>query len=173
MELISSFLFYFFNFIIISFTYIGLIHYFFCYFILVEIKKGNFFLFILLSIFLPIIIFIAPISVNAMQGNLDLSSAQTSVGKRFAKVFCDAKREGLDSDFASEYALNNTYLKFVAFPDDDEYLDNLWNFTHNNILDNCGEFVDINDLKELENFFKEEGLIASNRELYLPTFENN
>ena len=102
-----------------------------------------------------------------------LSSAQTSVGKRFAKVFCDAKREGLDSDFASEYALNNTYLKFVAFPDDDEYLADLWNFTHNNILDNCGEFVDINDLKDLEIFFKEEGLIASNRELYLPTFENN
>jgi len=101
-------------------------------------------LFILLSFFLPIIIFIAPINVKAIQGNLDLSSAQTSVGKRFAKVFCDAKREGLDSDFASEYALNNTYLKFVAFPDDDEYLDNLWNFTHNNILDNCGEFVDLN-----------------------------
>ena len=85
-------------------------------------------MFILLSIFLPIIIFIAPINVKAIQGNLDLSSAQTSVGKRFAKVFCDAKSEGLDSDFASEYALNNTYLKFVAFPDDDEYLDNLWNF---------------------------------------------
>ena len=32
---------------------------------------------------------------------------------------------------------------------------------------------DINDLKDLEIFFKEEGLIASNRELYLPTFENN
>ncbi len=108
-----------------------------------------------------------------MQGNLDLSSAQTSVGKRFAKVFCDAKMEGLDSDFASEYALNNTYLKFVAFPDDDKYLADLWNFTHNNILDNCGEFVDLNDLKDLEIFFKEEGLIASNRELYLPTFENN
>ena len=120
----------------------------------VELKflKG-FFLFIIASIFLPIIIFIAPINVKAIQGNLDLSSAQTSVGKRFAKVFCDAKREGLDSDFASEYALNNTYLKFVAFPDDDEYLDNLWNFTHNNILDNCGEFVDINDLKDLENVF--------------------
>jgi len=110
---------------------------------------------------------------KAIQGNLDLSSAQTSVGKRFAKVFCDAKREGLDSDFASEYALNNTYLKFVAFPDDDEYLADLWNFTHYNILDNCGDFVDINDLKDLEIFFKEEGLIASNRELYLPTFENN
>ena len=130
-------------------------------------------MFILVSIFLPIIIFIAPINVNAIQSNLDLSSAQTSVGKRFAKVFCDAKREGLDSDFASEYALNNTYLKFVAFPDDDEYLTDLWNFTHNNILDNCGEFVDLNDLKDLEIFFKEEGLIASNRELYLPTFENN
>jgi len=52
-------------------------------------------------------------------------------------------------------------------------LDYLWNFTHNNILDNCGEFVDINDLYDLEIFFKEEGLIASNRELYLPTFENN
>ena len=112
-------------------------------------------------------------SVKAIPGNLDLSSAQTSVGKRFAKVFCDAKREGLDSDFASEYALNNTYLKFVAFPDDDENLADLWNFTHKNILDNCGEFVDINDLKDLEIFFKEEGLIASNRELYLPTFENN
>jgi len=130
-------------------------------------------LFIIKSIFLPIIFFIAPINVKAIQVNLDLSSAQTSVGKRFAKVFCDAKREGLDSEFSSEYALNNTYLKFVAFPKDYEYLDNLWEFTNNNILENCGEFVDINDLKELEIFFKEEGLIASNRSLYLPTFENN
>ena len=39
--------------------------------------------------------------------------------------------------------------------------------------EDCGEFVDIKDLKDLEIFFKEEGLIASNRELYLPTFENN
>jgi len=42
--------------------------------------KKEIFLFILLSIFLPIIIFIAPINVKAIQGNLDLSSAQTSVG---------------------------------------------------------------------------------------------
>ena len=130
-------------------------------------------MFFIKSIILPIIIFIAPINVIAIQVNLDLSSAQTSVGKRFAKAFCDAKREGLDSEFSSEYALNNTYLKFVAFPKDYEYLDNLWEFTNNNILENCGEFVDINDLKELEIFFKEEGLIASNRALYLPTFENN
>ena len=128
---------------------------------------------LLLSIVLPIFLFISPTNVYAVQGSLDLSSAQTSVGKRFAKVFCDAKKEGLDSEFASEYALNNTYLKFVAFPDDDQYLDDLWEFTSNNILDNCGDNINNNDLTELEIFFKEEGIIASNRELYLPKFENN
>ena len=127
----------------------------------------------ILSIFLPIFLFIAPNYVYAIQGKLDLSSAQTSVGKRFAKVFCDAKKEGLDSEFASEYALNNTYLKFVAFPDDDQYLDDLWEFTSNKILDNCGDNISIKDLTDLEIFFKEEGIIASNRDLYLPTFENN
>ena len=131
------------------------------------------FLLFLFSFLLPIFLFIAPSDVYAIQGSLDLSSAQTSVGKRFAKVFCDAKKEGLDSEFASEYALNNTYLKFVAFPDDDQYLDDLWEFTSNNIVDNCGDNININDLTELEIFFKEEGIIASNRELYLPTFENN
>ena len=128
---------------------------------------------LLLSIFLSIFLFIAPANVYATQGSLDLSSAQTSVGKRFAKVFCDAKKEGLDSEFASEYALNNTYLKFVAFPDDNQYLDDLWEFTSTNIVDNCGDNINISDLKELEIFFKEEGIIASNRDLYLPTFENN
>ena len=126
-----------------------------------------------MSILLPITLFIAPINVLAIQSALDLSSAQSSVGKRFSKVFCDAKKEGLDSEFASEYALNNTYLKFVAFPDDDEYLDDLWEFTSNNILDNCGDNVNIKDLTDLEIFFKEEGIIASNRDLYLPKFENN
>ena len=127
----------------------------------------------LISFILLILLFIAPSNVYAIKSNLDFSSAQTSVGKRFAKVFCDAKKEGLDSEFASEYALNNTYLKFVALPDDDQYLDDLWEFTSNNILDNCGDNINIKDLTELEIFFKEEGIIASNRELYLPTFENN
>ena len=127
----------------------------------------------LLSFLITIFLFFAPSDVYAIKANLDLSSAQTSVGKRFAKVFCDAKKEGLDSEFASEYALNNTYLKFVAFPDDDQYLDDLWKFTSHNIQDNCGDNISINDLNELEIFFKEEGIIASNRELYLPTFENN
>ena len=130
-------------------------------------------MFLFLSIFLPIVLFFVPYNVYAIQSSLDLSNAQTSVGKRFAKLFCDAKKEGLDSEFASEYALNNTYLKFVTFPDDDEYLDDLWEFTSENISDNCGDNVDIEDKKELEIFFKEEGIIASNRAFYLPKFEDN
>ena len=127
--------------------------------------------------FLPFLIslylLIVPTNVNALQGNIDLTNAQSSVGQRFAKVFCEAKKGGVNSETASEYALNNTYLKFVAFPDDEQYLDDLWSFTSKSIKDSCGEFVDIDELKELEIFFKEEGIIASNRDLYLPSFENN
>ena len=126
-----------------------------------------------LSIFLSLIVVISPIKVQASQSILDLTSAQSSVGKRFAKVFCEAKSGGLDSEDASEYALNNTYLKFVAFPDDQQYLDDLWAFTFKSIKDNCGVLVNIDELKALEIFFKEESIIASNRELYLPSFENN
>ena len=126
--------------------------------------------------FLPFLIslylLIVPTNVNALQGNIDLTNAQSSVGQRFAKVFCEAKKGGVNSETASEYALNNTYLKFVAFPDDEQYLDDLWSFTSKSIKDTCGEFVDIDELKELEIFFKEEGIIASNRDLYLPSFEN-
>ena len=127
--------------------------------------------------FLPFLIslylLIVPTNVNALQGNIDLTNAQSSVGQRFAKVFCEAKKGGVNSETASEYALNNTYLKFVAFPDDEQYLDDLWTFTSKSIKDICGDFVDIDELKELEIFFKEEGIIASNRDLYLPSFENN
>ena len=127
--------------------------------------------------FLPFLIslylLIVPTNVNALQGNIDLTNAQSSVGQRFAKVFCEAKKGGVNSETASEYALNNTYLKFVAFPDDEQYLNDLWSFTSKSIKDTCGEFVDIDELKELEIFFKEEGIIASNRDLYLPSFENN
>jgi len=131
------------------------------------------FLFIFISLLISIFFFIAPTNVNAISTNIDLSNAQSSVGKRFAEVYCEAITEGLDSGFASEYALNNTYLKFVAFPDDDQYLDDLWQFTNTIIAKKCGNFVETKDIKDLEIFFKEEGLIASNRELYLPTFENN
>ena len=130
-------------------------------------------LFRLFSFLLSLLLLIAPIKTYALEGNIDLTSAQTSVGKRFAKVFCEAKTGGVNSETASEYALNNTYLKFVAFPDDKQYLDDLWSFTSKSIKENCGDFVDIDELEELEIFFKEEGIIASNRELYLPAFENN
>ena len=126
-----------------------------------------------LSFLISLYLLIVPTNVNALQGNIDLTNAQSSVGQRFAKVFCEAKKGGVNSETASEYALNNTYLKFVAFPDDEQYLDDLWSFTSKSIKDTCGEFVDIDELKELEIFFKEEGIIASNRDLYLPSFENN
>ena len=126
-----------------------------------------------LPFLISLYLLIVPTNVNALQGNIDLTNAQSSVGQRFAKVFCEAKKGGVNSETASEYALNNTYLKFVAFPDDEQYLDDLWTFTSKSIKDNCGEVVDIDELKELEIFFKEEGIIASNRDLYLPSFENN
>ena len=102
--------------------------------------------------FLPFLIslylLIVPTNVNALQGNIDLTNAQSSVGQRFAKVFCEAKKGGVNSETASEYALNNTYLKFVAFPDDEQYLDDLWSFTSKSIKDTCGEFVDIDELND-------------------------
>ena len=130
-------------------------------------------MFSLISLLLPIILFIAPTNPPAISTNIDLLNARSSVGKRFAEVYCEAITEGLDSGFASEYALNNTYLKFVAFPEDKEYLDDLWQFTNTIIAKKCGNFVETKEINDLEIFFKEEGLIASNRELYLPTFENN
>ena len=133
------------------------------------IIKREFFKIIILGFF--VIFFLQSSILQAIE--LDLTTAQSAVGKRFASKFCEAKEKGFSSESSSDFALNNTYLKFVAFPDDDQYLDDLWKFTSKNISDNCGENVDIQDLKELEVFFKEEGIIASNRDLYLPTFENN
>ena len=126
-----------------------------------------------LPFLISLYLLVVPTKVDALQDNIDLTNAQSSVGQRFAKVFCEAKKGGVNSETASEYALNNTYLKFVAFPDDEQYLDDLWSFTLKSINDACGEVVDIDELKELEIFFKEEGIIASNRDLYLPSFENN
>ena len=110
-------------------------------------------MFLLISFLLSTLFIISPTNVYAISSNIDLSTAQNSVGKRFAKVYCDAINEGLNSGFASEYALNNTFLKFVAFPDDDNYLEDLWQFTSKNIAEKCGSFVEINDLQDLEIFF--------------------
>ena len=99
---------------------------------------------------------------------LDLTSAQNVVGKRFATKFCEAKKEGYSSELSSEFALNNTYLKFVAFPDDNKFIEDLWEFTSERIRKDCGENMTENEENDLRDFFAEEGEIASNRDLYLP-----
>ena len=98
----------------------------------------------------------------------DLTSAQDAVGRRFASKFCEAKREGFPTEVSSEFALNNTYLKFVTFPDDEKFLENLWDFTLLRIRKECGEYVTQNEENNLRDFFEEEGKIAINRDFYLP-----
>ena len=100
--------------------------------------------------------------------DLDLTAAQNAVGKRFASKFCEAKEKGFSSESSSEFALNNTYLKFVAFPEDESFVDDLWEFTIGNIRKNCGNYVSEDEEFILRDFFQEEGEIARNRELYLP-----
>ena len=104
-----------------------------------------------------------------LQGmDLDLMAAQDAVGKRFATKFCEAKQDGNSLESSSEFALNNTYLKFVAFPNEEEFIDDLWEFTIRGIKKDCGEYVTETEEKNLRNFFREEGEIATNRDLYLP-----
>tara|TARA_B100001113_G_scaffold156497_1_gene127933 strand:- start:1482 stop:1877 length:396 start_codon:yes stop_codon:yes gene_type:complete len=98
----------------------------------------------------------------------DLTAAQNAVGKRFASKFCEAKEQGFSSESSSEFALNNTYLKFVAFPDDEKFIEDLWAFTIEKIRKDCGNYVTKSDEINLRDFFQEEGEIASNRDLYLP-----
>ena len=99
---------------------------------------------------------------------LDLKAAQNSVGKRFASKFCEAKEKGFSSESSSEFALNNTYLKFVAFPEDEKFVKDLWKYTIGRIQHDCGNFLTEDEEKYLRDFFQEEGEIAGNRDLYLP-----
>ena len=98
----------------------------------------------------------------------DLTAAQNAVGKRFASKFCEAKEKGFSTESSSEFALNNTYLKFVAFPEDERFIEDLWEFTIGIIRKDCGQYVTDDEKSILRDFFKEEGEIASNRDLYLP-----
>ena len=129
-----------------------------------RIIKNQFLKMIILSLFL-ISFFHSPIS-QAIE--LDVTSAQNAVGKRFASKFCEAKEQGFSSEASSEFALNNTYLKFVAFPDDEKFIEDLWEFTIEKIRKDCGNYVTQNEEINLRDFFQEEGEIASNRDLYLP-----
>ena len=128
-----------------------------------KIKK-SFFTIILLG-FLLITFLHSPI-LEATE--LDLTAAQNAVGKRFASKFCEAKEKGFSSESSSEFALNNTYLKFVAFPEDETFVEDLWKFTLGIIRQDCGNYVSENEENILRDFFQEEGEIARNRDLYLP-----
>ncbi len=95
----------------------------------------------------------------------DLTAAQNAVGKRFASKFCEAKEQGFSSESSSKFVLNNTYLKFVAFPEDERFIEDLWKFTIGIIREDCGQYITDNEESVLRDFFKEEGDIASNRDL--------
>tara|TARA_Y100001968_G_scaffold50468_1_gene41102 strand:+ start:3836 stop:4231 length:396 start_codon:yes stop_codon:yes gene_type:complete len=105
---------------------------------------------------------------NVQANDLALKGAKDSVGKRFASKFCEAKEERFSLESSSEFALNNTYLKFVALPDDEKYIEDLWDFTIGIIRKDCGDYLTKNEENNLRDFFIEEGKIASNRDLYLP-----
>ena len=127
------------------------------------IKKENFIL-IILGLFISFFL-----QISALQAlEFDLTAAQNAVGKRFASKFCEAKEKGFSSESSSEFALNNTYLKFVAFPEDERFVENLWIYTIGKIRKDCGNYLTEDEEKNLRDFFQEEGEIASNRDLYLP-----
>jgi len=127
------------------------------------IKKELFAIIIIVFFFFS---FLKVPSLTAIE--FDLTAAQNSVGKRFASKFCEAKQKGFSSESSSEFALNNTYLKFVAFPEDEKFIEDLWEFTVEIIRHDCGSFFTKNEENNLRDFFQEEGEIASNRDLYLP-----
>ena len=123
-------------------------------------------LFILITIGFFFLNFFHFSSLQAIE--FDLTVAQNSVGKRFASKFCEVKEQGFSTESSSEFALNNTYLKFVAFPDDEKFIEDLWEFTVERIRNDCGNYLSESEENNLRDFFQEEGEIASNRDLYLP-----
>ena len=127
------------------------------------IKKDSF---IVILIGFLVIFFLQTPILQALE--FDLTAAQNTVGKRFASKFCEAKEQGFSTESSSEFALNNTYLKFVAFPEDERFIEDLWEFTIGIIRKDCGQYVTDDEKSVLRDFFKEEGEIASNRDLYLP-----
>ena len=129
-----------------------------------KIIKKETFIVIILGLFVTFFL-----QISALQAlEFDLTSAQNAVGKRFASKFCEAKEKGFSAESSSEFALNNTYLKFVAFPEDERFVENLWIFTIDIIRQDCGNYLTEDEEKNLRDFFQEEGEIASNRDLYLP-----
>ena len=129
-----------------------------------KIIKKETFIVIIVGLFVTFFL-----QISALQAlEFDLTAAQNTVGKRFASKFCEAKEKGFSSESSSEFALNNTYLKFVAFPEDERFVENLWFYTIGKIRKDCGNYLTEDEEKYLRDFFQEEGEIAKNRDLYLP-----
>ena len=121
--------------------------------------------FIIIAIFFTIFL----LQISSLEAiELDLTSAKDAVGNRFANKFCEAKDDGFSSEASSGIALNNTYFKFVSFSDDEKFIKDLWEYTLEEIMQNCGAYLTKTDETILIDFLKEEGEIASNRDLYLP-----
>ena len=130
----------------------------------------NFLLIALISLFLFLNLFVFG-TPKVLAEDLDITSAQNRIGIRFSSKFCEAKADGQTGDASSEFALNNTFLKFAELPDDDNYMNDLWTFTKIKIIENCGDHLTKKDVVELKQFFIEEAEIARNRDLYLPDIE--
>tara|TARA_Y100001968_G_C19196046_1_gene637589 strand:+ start:391 stop:786 length:396 start_codon:yes stop_codon:yes gene_type:complete len=123
----------------------------------------------LLSIVIVYLSFIYILSPPILEAiDMDLSAAKNSVGERFVTKFCEAKKEGVSLESSSDFALNNTYLKFVTFPDDEKFIKDLLEFTIGRIRNECGDYVIEKEETVLRDFIAEEVQIASNRDLYLP-----
>ena len=122
--------------------------------------------FLKIAICVLLLIFFLVSPIEAIE--LDLTAAQNAVGNRFASKFCEAKKKGFSSETSSEFALNNTYLKFVAFPEDEMFIHDLWEFTMEKIRKDCGNYLTEDEEIDLRDFFQEEGEIASSRDFYLP-----
>ena len=122
--------------------------------------------FAIITIGLLFFSFLKAPSLKAIE--FDLTAAQNSVGKRFASKFCEAKEKGFSSESSSEFALNNTYLKFAAFPKDEKFVEDLLDFTIGRIRKDCGNYLNEFEENNLRVFLQEEVNIASNRNLYLP-----
>tara|TARA_Y100001968_G_scaffold151556_1_gene138708 strand:- start:143 stop:535 length:393 start_codon:yes stop_codon:yes gene_type:complete len=127
---------------------------------IVKLIKKQFFISFILVFFLQ--------SSILQSIELDLTVAQNAVGTRFASKFCEAKKEGFSSETSSEFALNNTYLKFASFPEDKNFVEDLWAFTIIRIRKDCGNYLTEDDEINLRDFFQEEAKIASSRDFYLP-----
>ena len=135
----------------------------FCNFFMKIVQKDSF---ILILIGCLVIFFLHTPILQALE--FDLTAAQNTVGKRFASKFCEAKEKGFSTESSSEFALNNTYLKFAVFPEDERFIEDLWEFTIGIIRKDCGQCLTDDETTILREFYKEEGEIASNRDLYIP-----